>query len=136
MARLHSIRIAGWKSIQSIDPKLELGSINVLIGANGAGKSNFISFFKLMNELINERLQSYIGRSGGANSILHQGFKKTEYLTAEMMIDTEAGRSRYSILLMYAAPDSLLLMGENLGAFHSDPLDHGTDRIPQQRTSS
>ena len=71
MARLHSIRIAGWKSIQNIVPNLELGSINVLIGANGSGKSNLVSFFKLMNELVNERLQTYIGQSGGANSVLH-----------------------------------------------------------------
>ena len=64
MARLLSIRIAGWKSIRDIDPKLKLGPINVLIGANGAGKSNFVSFFKLLNEIVSERLQNYIAKRG------------------------------------------------------------------------
>lgn len=40
MPRLSTIRIAGWKSIREIDPPLELGPLNVLIGANGSGKSN------------------------------------------------------------------------------------------------
>jgi predicted ATPase len=44
MAKLQSIRIAGWKSIRDTNPVLELGSINVLIGANGSGKSNVVSF--------------------------------------------------------------------------------------------
>ncbi len=109
MARLHSIRIAGWKSIQDMSPPLELGSINVLIGANGSGKSNFVSFFKLMNELVNERLQTYIGRSGGANSVLAPWIEERHSnIVAELLIDTEAGRSRYSVLLVHSAPDSLL----------------------------
>ncbi|HKI21586.1 MAG TPA: AAA family ATPase, partial [Isosphaeraceae bacterium] len=104
MARLQSIRIAGWKSIQDIVPKLELGSINVLIGANGSGKSNFVSFFKLMNELVNERLQTYIGRSGGANSVLHHGLKRGSQLSAELSIDTETERCLYSFHLGHSAP--------------------------------
>lgn len=120
MARLHSIRISGWKSIQDIVPNLELGSINVLIGANGSGKSNFVSFFKLMNELVNERLQIYIGRSGGANSVLHAGIKNTTQLLAELMVDTEAGRIGYRFGLLPLAADSLfLLMSEFLESpFH------------------
>ena len=75
MARLTSIRIAGWKSIRDIEPKLELGSLNVLIGANGSGKSNFVSFFKMMKELASRHFHDYIGRSGGAGSVLHHGLK-------------------------------------------------------------
>jgi predicted ATPase len=36
------IKIAGYKSIKDIH--LDLMPINILIGANGSGKSNFISF--------------------------------------------------------------------------------------------
>ena len=77
MARLKSIRIAGWKSIQDMEPALELGSLNVLIGGNGSGKSNLVSFFQLLNELEAEHLQTYIGQSGGADSVLHLGSKVT-----------------------------------------------------------
>ncbi len=58
MARLSTVRIAGWKSIRDMDPGLELGALNVLIGANGSGKSNLVSFFKLLNELEAEHLQT------------------------------------------------------------------------------
>jgi predicted ATPase len=38
------IEIAGYKSIKA--ERIELRPINILIGANGSGKSNFISFFR------------------------------------------------------------------------------------------
>ena len=121
MARLNSIRIAGWKSIRDIDPKLELGSINVLIGANGSGKSNLVSFFKLMNELVNERLQTYIGKSGGADSVLHFGSKTTPRIEAELEFETEAGGIQYSVHLTHAAPDALLIYEERLVPVISGP---------------
>jgi predicted ATPase len=117
MARLHSIRIAGWKSIQDISPPLKLGSINVLIGANGSGKSNLVSFFKLMNELAGEQLQNYIGRSGGADSVSHFGSKVTPRIEAELEFETETGQSRYDIHLAHAARDSLIFTSEQL-VFH------------------
>lgn len=39
---LQNIKIEGFKSIKTLD--LKLGPINLLIGSNGVGKSNFISF--------------------------------------------------------------------------------------------
>src|SRR5262245_53305140 len=95
MARLSSIRIAGWKSIRDMDPGLELGSLNVLIGANGSGKSNLVSFFKLLHEVEAEHLQTYIGQSGGADSVLHFGSKVTPRITAELEFETDAGRIQY-----------------------------------------
>ena len=41
--QLERIKIEGFRSIRALD--LELGPINILIGANGSGKSNFLSFF-------------------------------------------------------------------------------------------
>ena len=112
MARLHSIRIAGWKSIRDIDPKLELGPINVLIGANGSGKSNFVSFFRFLNELADERLQNCIGQSGGSDSVLHYGSKVTPGISAELKFETELGRTRYTLSLTHAAPDNLRVHDE------------------------
>ena len=50
MAILNNIVLRGFRSIK--DASLELRSLNVLIGSNGAGKSNLISFFKLLNEMM------------------------------------------------------------------------------------
>ena len=45
--RLKSIKIQGFKSIPFQHPlELMFGDINILLGANGAGKSNIISFFQ------------------------------------------------------------------------------------------
>ena len=76
------IDIKGYKSIK--DLHLELKSINVLIGANGAGKSNFLSFFELLNRLYNQKLNTYIGLKGGADKILHKGSKETSRIYAKI----------------------------------------------------
>src|SRR5437868_2100571 len=123
MARLRSIRIAGWKSIRDIDPKLELGAINVLIGGNGSGKSNFVSFFKMMNELVGERLQTYFAQAGGADSVSHLGSKITPNLEAELDFDSKMGRGRYSFQLRRVALDALVFSREQL-----DIQDPGSDR--------
>ena len=46
MSALNQIEINGYKSIKAL--RLDLGNLNVLIGSNGAGKSNFISVFQLL----------------------------------------------------------------------------------------
>lgn len=51
---LDRIELSGFKSIRQMD--LELGRLNVLIGANGAGKSNLVSFFKLNNYLMSNSM--------------------------------------------------------------------------------
>ncbi|MGK7946003.1 MAG: AAA family ATPase [Microcystaceae cyanobacterium] len=53
---LKNLKLNGYKSIRSLD--IELNKVNVLIGANGSGKSNFISFFRLLNSMF----KRHIGR--------------------------------------------------------------------------
>ena len=48
MPKLKNLKIRGFRSIKEMT--LELRPLNVLIGANGAGKSNLIAFFKLVLE--------------------------------------------------------------------------------------
>ena len=50
---IERIIIENFKSIRQLD--LELKPINILIGANGAGKSNFVSFFKLTRNTLGMR---------------------------------------------------------------------------------
>ena len=75
------IQIQGFKSIRHAD--IRLNPLNVLIGPNGVGKSNFIGLFKLINNVIERRLQVYVGTTGGANGILHFGRKKTPSMRVE-----------------------------------------------------
>jgi predicted ATPase len=80
--QLSKLVLSGYKSIEQC--ALELGSLNVLIGANGAGKSNFIGFFRLINRLLDQQLQVYVSDAGGPDALLHFGRKKTEEFKAEL----------------------------------------------------
>jgi predicted ATPase len=106
MRHLDSIRVEGFKSIRKLE--LELKPLNVLIGANGAGKSNFISLFHLLNQIVSGRLQSYIGRVGGADALLHFGQKNTNELTLEL----EFGVNGYKCVLMPSASDAMIFEEE------------------------
>jgi predicted ATPase len=112
MAQLTSLRLAGWKSIR--DAKIELRPLNVLIGANGAGKSNLVGFFKLINEMMARRLQVHVGTIGGAGALLHYGSKRTPAIQAEFRFNTELGPSEYSFRLIPAAGNSLIFEEEKL----------------------
>jgi predicted ATPase len=73
---LNQIKVKGYKSIRDLD--LTLTNLNVLIGANGAGKSNFVSLFELLNNMVEGSLQRYVMQKGGSESFLYYGQKVTE----------------------------------------------------------
>ena len=82
MSKLSKLTIKGYKSIQSLE-NFELTNLNILLGANGAGKSNFISVFKLLANMYAQNLQLYIQKNGGADALLHYGRKRTQELKME-----------------------------------------------------
>ncbi|GAP73387.1 hypothetical protein SAMD00024442_84_5 [Candidatus Symbiothrix dinenymphae] len=91
------IEISGYKSIKH--QKVDFKNINILIGANGSGKSNFISFFEFLNRLYNRNLQEYIALKGGEDKILHNGKKETEEISFE--IGFGSGANEYVVILWY-----------------------------------
>ena len=137
MNRISSITIRGYRSFK--DATLTLRPLNVLIGANGAGKSNVISFFKMMNELIEGRLQLHTALTGGAASNLHLGPEHTPRLETEIEIEMgnrnvgtyrmQLGHAQAQDTLSFTE-EHLLLSGsgsandreEQLGADHRESL--------------
>ena len=83
MGKLTRIQLKGYKSIREID--LELRHLNILMGANGAGKSNFIDFFRFMNKLVQKDLQFFVALQGGADRFLHFGRKTTDTLEIRLL---------------------------------------------------
>ncbi|MFK5950585.1 MAG: AAA family ATPase [Methylococcales bacterium] len=79
MPKIDKITIKGFKSIRSLE-KFELGNLNVLIGANGVGKSNFVGYFKMLHELVEGRLKLWTSKQGGADRVLSYGVKETPEL--------------------------------------------------------
>lgn len=79
---ISTITIEGYKSIRKLE-KFELRPLNVLIGANGAGKSNFVGFFRFLRELIEQRLRLQVQvKEGGADACLFLGPKVTRTVFA------------------------------------------------------
>jgi predicted ATPase len=109
---LSKLTLEGFKSIQAVE--LELRPINILIGANGAGKSNLISFFKMLNEMMAGRLQQYIGTAGRAQSLLYFGPKTTPQIQARLEFSVEKGKDICQFRLFHAADDTLIFGEETL----------------------
>lgn len=83
-----SVHIQGYKSIRS--QTVALGRMNVLIGGNGAGKSNFLSVFQLAKAVGEEALDEWVEEHGGANRILHLGRKNTQEIRLEFELSGES----------------------------------------------
>ncbi len=83
--KLERIYIKGFKSFHNID--IKLANLNVLIGANGAGKSNFLSVFRFAQNIARGELQTFIGQRGGANRLLHFGRDVTEEMFLKLYFD-------------------------------------------------
>lgn len=111
------IEIDGYKSIKNA--KVQLAPINILIGANGSGKSNFISFFDFLNRLYNRKLNEYIALKGGDNKILHKGKKTTDTISFKMEFGN--GQNGYSASLK-SGTDGFVFLAENL-TFEGDSSD-------------
>lgn len=104
--QLSRIKLNGYKSIFRCD--LELGSLNVLIGSNGAGKSNFIGFFKMIGQIVQKSLQLHVGRAGGPDALLHFGKKHTKSLSTELYF----GESSYLFTLEATEDNRMMFANE------------------------
>lgn len=103
---LEKLTIKGFKSIQSLDG-LGLLAINLLIGGNGAGKSNLIEFFKMLRAMMGLRLAEFgdykpslsrfLENKGGIENFLFGGLQQTREISAEMIFNRERNGYRFAI---------------------------------------
>ena len=88
MPRLDQLTIRGFKSIRTLE-NFELGSLNVLIGQNGAGKSNFMDLFCMLGNLAEQRLQLFVAEQDGPDALLFGGRKRTDCIDIECFIGND-----------------------------------------------
>jgi predicted ATPase len=117
------IKVEGFKSIRKLD--LELRSLNVLIGANGSGKTNFVSLFRLLNQIVQGNLQVFVARSGGADALLHYGQK----VTHDIRIELNWEDTGYRCALAPSAGDSLFFAEETCWWRESRLVEPSTFRL-------
>src|SRR5712692_51802 len=113
---LKHIEVEGFKSIREL--KLDLRPLNILIGSNGSGKSNFISLFKLLNQAVEQQFQLSVRQAGGANALLHYGRKKTSQIRVLLMFE----RNDYECVWIPTNDDTLIFK-EETGYFHGPGYD-------------
>ncbi len=112
---LDKITIKGFKSIRSLED-FELSNLNVLIGGNGAGKSNFIDFFRMLRAMLelplpglaNASLKTYIAHGGDSTDFLFNGPKITEQIEAVTMF----GKNGYCFKLAPTTDQSFIIIDE------------------------
>ncbi|MBB1139711.1 AAA family ATPase [Myroides sp. WP-1] len=109
---LDKVEIKGYKSIKELS--LVIAPINILIGANGSGKSNFLSFFNFMKEIYKRNLQQYVALNGGTDRFLHKGNKITSDIFGKLYLRN----NNYSFLLK-EGEGSFVFLNEGIGYLQS-----------------
>ncbi|MBN1225570.1 MAG: AAA family ATPase [Deltaproteobacteria bacterium] len=112
---LDKITIKGFKSIQALED-FELSNLNVLIGGNGAGKSNFIDFFRMLRAMLElplpglavASLKAYIADGGGCDDFLFNGPK----VTAQIEVELKFGQNGYRFKLAPTAEETFIINDE------------------------
>ncbi|WP_278590036.1 AAA family ATPase, partial [Capnocytophaga ochracea] len=105
---MESIDIKGFKSIKELH--LPLKPINILIGGNGSGKSNFLSFFELLQNIYRKNLQGYVALNGGVDKFLYNGSEVTQEIEGKLTFPTNT----YSFILK-KSENSFVFSKEILG---------------------
>lgn len=138
--QIDKITLRGFKSIKDLED-FPLKSLNILIGSNGAGKSNFVSFFTFLREAVEGRLGLYVETMGGADDQLFLGPKITRQIDG----DLHFGINAYSFSLQPTSHNKLVYSDERIvydGDLRSGfpPVDrsigsgHSESRLKEQLT--
>jgi predicted ATPase len=104
---LDHLTLQGFKSIKSLD--IDLNKINIMVGANGAGKSNLVSFFRMLRAMSEEGLAGFVVQNGGADGFFFNGPKETPQISAHLKF----GKNEYKFVLMPTASIKLMVKTES-----------------------
>ena len=121
MRRLKSLSVSGYKSIK--EDTIVLGALNVLIGGNGVGKSNWISVFKFLREIVEGNLQLSASISGARN-LIYKGGKEADSISInaiyEEPITNGSLENSYDIKLNVTDEGSLVFEHEDILKFERE----------------
>ena len=117
-AYLKRLSLAGYRSYDNDFEKntIDFQKLNIIIGANGAGKSNLVSFLEMISYMMTRGLRSYVSRQGGGNSLMYFGPKNTDQIRGELLLEDQSGgkTDRYSFALELSAANQLFFAEEKM----------------------
>ena len=106
---LDKLTIKGFKSIRELED-FELKQLNVFIGGNGAGKSNFVEIFRLLRAMVDQTFANFILTRGGADDFLFNGPKVTKAIDAQFKF----GLNDYAFELEPTAAEKFIIKTEKI----------------------
>ena len=96
--RLKDLYLKGYTSIDGTEGiHLPLGNVTVLLGANGAGKSNLLIFFDLLRMLAEQNLYHFVGKND-FDRLLYYGPDTTKSVDCCLRFD-DGAETLYSFSL-------------------------------------
>ncbi|ACF44687.1 AAA family ATPase [Pelodictyon phaeoclathratiforme] len=112
---IRKISINGYKSIRELK-EFELRDLNIIIGANGSGKSNLVQVFQLLMAMSGKGMQKFILENGGADNFLHNGPRNTPAISMEFEFESHSdyrqGSNYYRFDLTPTVDDTFLVIEE------------------------
>ncbi len=129
MDSIGRIKIQGFKSIKSLE--FEIRPINVLIGANGSGKSNLVDVFEMLYEMRRSNFLTYVINQGKAEHLLHFGSRQTRKIVLELGLDS--GKFKYDLELTPTNDDNLALGPQRIGTFGINGYPDGFGSVTPPR---
>jgi predicted ATPase len=110
VSTIEQVGVEGFRSIRSTN--VTLPPMGALIGANGAGKSNFVLALSLLSYLESGSLRNFVLNHGAsANGLFHRGSKHTPAMSIDLVVRDDEGRLGYRVTLR-AAGDMLAVADE------------------------
>ncbi len=106
---LKKLTIRGFKSIERLED-FPLEKLNVLIGANGAGKSNFVEFFRMLRAFADEAFQKFVNERGGGDGFFFLG----PQVTREIFVHLAFGNNVYEFELTPTAASGIQIADERV----------------------
>ena len=137
--RIESLHVKGFRSLADIQLD-NIPSPMVLLGANGAGKSNLLSAFEMLKSVFAMELHRFVAHRGGAGDQLFGGSKVTPRMELDVRFRTHEGPNTYSLVLEGTGTDEMTFAreefrywglptgsGQRAGALHYGPYASGRE---------
>jgi len=119
---IENLTIEGFKSIKKLTD-FPLKQLNIMIGGNGSGKSNLISFFRMIRNMMNRSLQVYIQKNGGTEAHFFMDSKTTDRIIGKIFFE----KYSYEFKLEPTTDNRLIIINER---FDSIKPDRVRDALP------
>lgn len=125
---LKKLSVRGFKSIRELKD-FQLNDLNVIVGANGAGKSNLIELFRILAAMAEKNFSKFVLAHNGADGFLFNGPKVTSAISAEFVFNSHSdfsiGSNIYRFEATPTADGRKLLLSEEREYVTTSPRSYG-----------